>query len=91
MNKSILLSLLFILIITPAFSQDIVFPFERTYPAIDENHIALDLDSLPGGGFISLAIEKNKDEELKRINVTSFDKKGSINWTRTYEYMRDYE
>lgn len=92
MNKSIFLSLVLFLICFVGYSQSpFVFTYERTYPAANEDHFALDLDTLSGGNFISLAIEKNADEELKRINVTSYDSKGSLSWTKTYEYMRDYE
>jgi gliding motility-associated-like protein len=66
-----------------------VFPFERVYPAADEDHFTLDLDTLPGGSFLTLAVERNAEDQLRRMNVTSFDEKGDINWTMAYEYKRD--
>jgi len=87
-------SLTFILLISVVCLQaqdDLVFPFERVYPSNSEKHLTLDLDSLPGGGFLGLAIEKNENERFRRMNVTSFDTKGNINWTKTIEYKRDYD
>ena len=71
--------------------QEFVFTYERTFPAGNENHLALDMDTLSGGGFVTLSMEKNAMGELRRINVTSHDFKGSIDWTNTYEYKRDYD
>ena len=87
-------SLTFLFVVSSFFlfgQEEIFFPFERTYPANDENHLTLDLDSLPSGGFLGLAIEKNEDDEFRKMNVTEFDKKGNINWTRTFEYKRNYD
>lgn len=92
MNKSILFCISLLFSFVCGHSQaPFIFTYERSYPAPDENHFALDLDTLPSGNFISLAIEKNNDDEFKRINVTTYDQKGSLEWTRTFEYAREYE
>ncbi len=69
----------------------VVFPFERVYTAQTEDHITLDLDTLPGGSFLTLAVERNVQDELRKMNVTSFSAKGDINWTMTYEFKRDLD
>ncbi|MEE9371807.1 MAG: gliding motility-associated C-terminal domain-containing protein [Saprospiraceae bacterium] len=65
-----------------------VFPFERVYPATMEDHFTIDLDTLQGGSFITMAAERNSNQEIKGMNVTSFDGKGNINWTMTYSIKR---
>ena len=94
--KYFILSLFFCILYSVSLSAQFgiggnsqVFPFERVYPAADEDHFTLDLDTLPGGSFLTLAVERNAEDQLRRMNVTSFDAKGDIDWTMAYEYKRD--
>ena len=99
-NMKLYITLLFPFLLTfslfgqigiPGGEEAVAFPFERVYPAINEDHFALDLDTL-GNSFLTLNAQLNvRNDSLKAMNVISFDNKGNINWTFQYELKRDLE
>ncbi len=76
--KNIYQVLAFLILFTLTQSLKAQERFERRYPVISSSVTSNSL-ATAGQGYASLGIEVNLDDEKENINVTFFDKKGTVN------------
>ncbi len=73
----------FLLILTTQlYGQD---QFERLYTTTNTDILSTSLHEL-GNGYLMLSLQINDKGENEKINLTSLDQKGTINWSMEYDY-----
>ena len=78
-----LLTYLFFFSFCHLIAQD---AFERTYPS-DQNFIGVDIQQTIGGDYLTLSIPLETDNSAtKMVNVTRFNPKGNLVWTKNYTF-----
>lgn len=76
------LAIVILLVSNRLYSQE---RFERQYPSGAEHHLAFSLDN-SGETLYMLSVDKDDDNRYTRVNLTLLDNKGTISWSRVYDY-----
>ena len=76
------ISSLLLILSTQLFGQD---QFERLYATTNTDILSTSLHEL-GSGFLMLSLQINEEGENEKINLTSLNQKGTINWSMEYDY-----